>query len=527
MASSMHAHMRTFRGFLMLGLVLFMLFVNECAHAIDMWTYNLDSLIYMSSDVVEATLIRSFQEEERKLAEVKVTAVHKGSFTIGQSVIAADLNSYAKWDATTHANTAPLENGDALILFLQKTGSSSLPPANVRIYFPVPSVKLVQENKVISFRQHTDIAPFKADSDSQQNPFPTLENYRTQIQAGIARTDKLATQWKDPSAVDVPGLLGLLRENEQVATSRNQRRAIFKPDEDFIPGVACQLLANLHNLNILNEMLSLKLPDYRYILAHGFATPAGRNFLLKMIGNEQEPLEKRLQYAGLLTEAGAEYHTTSTALANGLWRTTGSAQKGNAAYLTRIARLALKTQQHEELCLSLLRSEDEFFRVIDARSETLLYPDVWAALPVLKQLYTTTKSERLRFEVEIAIAHGSRNAYNRLGSPAGQVLSLLTPVAPPESGKSAGRSVYFSYRIIVLDDLPEDAPLPAIVLMNGATGKTWVIPSQIRYWGKSASGYGLVALPKELPPGRYRLYLRFTRNGKIMSTGHFSEVNVK
>jgi len=319
---------------------------------------------------------------------------------------------------------------------------------------------------------------------------------------------------KEPAA-DASKLLQLL--HERLLNSENWLR-------DTIAEIACMRLANLRDPDILFQAIDLKSSFWgQSTLASGLCTPRGREALLQRLGDARIPLDWRLVYARLLQNAGVAYHQAVTGITENGTTNTGQPQGNNAEYLTRIARLILDNRQQEDFCLILLDSLDSLFSFIMNTTEEPLIADRNTALQVLQALYEAKPSERIKFQVEMALSHGGREAYDRLNSPCGPVIAILTV---PEAGKyhrPTERSFAFEYECHVLDE-PVDAP--SIVFLNTEIGNSWVIPSQIPFDGRGASGGRSIELPKDLPHGHYRIYLQFTREGKVISTGHYDETEL-
>ena len=96
-------------------------------------------------------------------------------------------------------------------------------------------------------------------------------------------------------------------------------------------------------------------------------------------------------------------------------------------------------------------------------------------------------------------------------------------IPDPHKYSKPEHGVAFEYVVYVLDK-PVDAP--SLVFVNGETGKSWIVPSQIPFQSQGGSGGRSVVLPQGLPHGRYRIYLQFTRGGKVVSTGHTAETTL-
>lgn len=488
------------------------LFAATSARAMNLDAYDLDSLVYMSSDIVEATLVREYKEQDLDLREIKVTAVHKGAFTPGQSVAVAALDFYKTPDIKMNLNTEPLQNGDTCIFFLVRAKAQMLwnIPDDAVIYWTVPSgLKLVIDNKIASFFQMSNPGPYVAQLPEVYPAvkFPTTEEYRAQIHDSMKKIDALSTLLTQPATpADAPKLMELLRERTQ-AQNRWQHDALAE--------AACTQLAKLHDPAILLEAISLNLPSpCESNLAIGLGTPAGRDALLARIGDNTKPLEERVLDARMLMYTGAIYHSEISE--NGA-TVIGEPQDDNAEYLTRIARLAVQNQQHEELCLILLQNLGASFNFISQMDIAAINADMQSALSVVKTLYDATKSEQVKLQVELATSNASREAYDQLDSPCGPVLSILTL---PNRG-NAKQNVMIQYEIHLL--AKTDGAL-SVVFANQETGKTWAVPTEIPL--QNIGGSRPVTLPDDLPKGRYRVYLQCTRGEEVISVGHYAETEL-
>src|SRR5882762_2454251 len=66
------------------------LMVAGQVRAKGMHSYDLDSLVYLSTEVAEVEIARSYEAHGLELIDVKVTLVHKGGFKKEQTVIVWD-----------------------------------------------------------------------------------------------------------------------------------------------------------------------------------------------------------------------------------------------------------------------------------------------------------------------------------------------------------------------------------------------------------------------------------------------------
>lgn len=115
-------------------------------------------------------------------------------------------------------------------------------------------------------------------------------------------------------------------------------------------------------------------------------------------------------YARLIQQAGSIYQTKYTDKG---WIVTGKLEQNNGEYLTRIARIAMQNQWQEGYCLSLLQSLDYLLNGISQSKNDALQADAQTAQIVLKSLYNTTKSEQIKFQIEINANRENRKTYDQ------------------------------------------------------------------------------------------------------------------
>src|SRR6516165_10511782 len=88
---------RSFRVPLVLAiLALPTTFQSASARILDV--FDIDSLAYMSPEVVEAEIVKRYDAHKVDVIDVKVTAVHKGEAKVGQTVPVAHTDVYRKDD---------------------------------------------------------------------------------------------------------------------------------------------------------------------------------------------------------------------------------------------------------------------------------------------------------------------------------------------------------------------------------------------------------------------------------------------
>jgi hypothetical protein len=477
--------------------------------------YDLDSMVHLSTDVVEGEISRSYTAHDLELVEFKVTLSHKGSVKPGECVAVAETDFYRKPDAND-MNPKCLAIGDRLALFLvrRKPDLFTRIPEKAVIYMPLPGgVRLLAGDQFLAFSQPMNPGPYEAcmpPADAQPKAL-TVAQFRGSVRDSLRHTQALARLVDATEEnLDVPRLLQLLAD----------RSELTEGTRDYFTERICRRLANRHDPALLSRALPLaKTYNKMMILNHGFGTPQGRDYLLAKVLDETEPLPVRLRHANALFQADDVYRTTLTISSNSL-ETVGEADAGNSGYLTRIAKAACATEKHEELSGTLIRCLDYFGRGIVQNKPAPLMVDLRDAFAVLKDFYETKPTEELQFAIEQATAI-DRGAYEKLKAPCGTFISILRPVDTNHYARPGPRSLFFEYEYASLSDRENRAQL-AVVLSNQQTHKKVVLQTPLQVVGRSGcSGSNSVVLPTDLPAGRYRVFLQLGEGDKVISTGHF------
>ena len=113
-----------------------MMFMATPVCAMDQLSYDLDSLVYMSSDIVDADLGASHMDGNVGVTDATVTHVYRGQFKVGQVVKVTALDFF------------DIPKASHVTLFLAKAHAVFLYdiPKDADIYWPAPSgVKLLDQ----------------------------------------------------------------------------------------------------------------------------------------------------------------------------------------------------------------------------------------------------------------------------------------------------------------------------------------------------------------------------------------------
>ena len=509
----------------LLGVVLLISIAVGPARGMNLYSYDLDSLLYMASDVVEGELTRSYRLVSLDVVDIKVTQPHIGSFREGQTIIVAATGFFCK-PVAGDVNAAPLAPGDKLFLFLTRARSAFAfeVPDGHQVFMPVPSgLKLVADGNACGFSQHDNPGPYVADTpaSSPQRSFQTVPELRESIKAGAVRVAAWRKQFAAaPDAKDTPWLLALLKERSVTPEGWAQRDAIAE--------TASARLADLHDPESLYAGLWAS-PGQAYTLFRGFGTPDGREFLLKRIADASEPRDRRLVLAQAIGEAGEVYRSRFDQITAQSWHPQGEADQKNSSYLTRVAQLAAGAARDEELTLTLLRALDQHVRRGGDHRNPQIQADLDDAANVLREFYRQTDSQAFRYRVETVSAGISATAYEKLESPCGPVLSLVRPADTKKYTKPEVPSLIFEYELRCLADVTAVDTVEVILApLSGAKPYAVQSPAAIKRAvgakGSAVGGSDRVPLPKDLAPGQYRVFFRFSEHGKTVSEGHGFEI---
>jgi len=468
-----------------------------------LYVYDLDSVVFLSTDVAEAEITRSYQANEVNLIDVKVTLVHKGGLKKGQTVVVAHTDGYRK-PKKDDRNTQLLAVGDRLVLFVARAKDAV-------VYRPLAGgMRLVQGDHVFSFSQWDNPGPYVANvpSNLAKAKLLTVERFRVKVRDSLRDTQEWAGLVEaKQDELDVPRLLKLLAARSLQSFG----------GRDYFAERICIRFANTHDLILLSEALPLAKEHHEIsILQRGFGTPRGRDYLLAKVGDAKEPAANRLRYSYAMREVGDVYGSTFTEIGANGFRPVGEADEGNSGYITRIAKTASANRKDEALCGNLIRC----IRIGQNRPAPLM-ADLGGAVAVLKELYDAKPSQNLQFAIETAMAD-MPEAYEKLKSPCGTFISILRHVEAANYIKPEKRSLIFEYDYSssLLSRNAEVQPL--VVLVHQGTQKRHVFPSQLKIrGGQAGGGSNSVELPKDLPAGRYHVFFQLSDGGKVISTGHY------
>lgn len=513
------------RRFSLFGLLLLLGSLALClpGRAMDMYSYDLDSLVYLSSDVIDADIVSVASKGGLDLTDVKVTRVYQGHFTIGQTVQVTALDFF--WVGERNDDPKDLFGkgrrlfgkgrrlgaGDHVTLFLAKARPVFLYniPKDADIYWPAPSgVKLIDQGRVKGFEQYNNPGPYETEwaDEKALKTLPNPEQFRRELAESIREAARLKPLLQGKAVqTDEPKLLAVLRK--RVRTGHH----FWFRERDAISEAACTQIVSLRDFEAVADALAIDVADDES-LVRAVTNAAGRNFLIKVVQSPVQPLARRLGCARALY---------------GAYDRAGIKKDGD--YVSRLVTLACRVRDSSAVQSGVLSSLDGIARLNVSSKNGQNYPakpKIKAGLPLLREAYAAAHSEPVRFAFEKLILDGAGlEAYRSLNSSCGPVVSLLQPSDLPPVNDQLTYSSTIRYAAAKRDDLAV-----SLVLVNVTTGDRRILPrgQEVDGWegGEEEQMTMQAPLPPSLSHGRYRAFLEFNQAGKPVSAGHFFEAEL-
>jgi hypothetical protein len=462
------------------------------AQAMSLYTYDLDSLVYMSPQIVEGTLGGQHRTNNFTCWEIRISGVHKGALKVQQSIDITALDFF-RVSSNGFWNNDPLKEGAHLFLFLDRAKSTFLydVPANAEIYWPAPSgVRLVAGEKVLAFSQYNNPGPYLAvlNGAGTNAAVPTVPEFRDQIHKSMSCVEKWrAVLEGKPTTNDIPLFLEILQEEKS-------NHGFGGPGS--ITDKVCKHLVELHDVTALTNALALN-PGLAGALDSGFDTRAGRRFLWSQIEGQGHSVEERTKWAGLLAHAGE-----------------GAAEEH---HLRRIAKLACSPGQDEKLQAALLNGLRELenwrrFTQADKSPDSTTRRGMDEAELVLRAYAHDTDFQEVRHRIDLVLAQFS-----------GQkgIVSILKV----GSYDAAARRLNYHYDFVVWEGTNVTTQ---IAFQHPRTRQTWLAPADLGPFAAHTAAGGIkdVIVPKDLPKGHYRVFCEFFQDGVYVAASRYFEADL-
>jgi hypothetical protein len=472
-------------------------FANVRTQGMNQNTYDLESLVDMSPQIVEGQLGGEHRTNNVTVWQFKISTVHKGNLKAAQSIDVTALDFYAVSSNSFWGNDK-LKEGDRLFLFFDRARKTFIYdiPESAEIYWPAPSgLRLIVGGKALEFFQYNNPGPYLVilAGAATNTVIPTVTKFREQIREGISRMEK----WKpllerEATAQDIPALLQILRER-----TRTDSRPHGFFGRDLVTEKVCNRLVALHDISALTNAMEIN-NQASWGLSGGFDSLTGRQFLWSKIADEKQPIETRIKWASFLQKAG----------------------EGNPEehQLKRIAELAVRPGQDPKLQATLfdnLRELQNWWRFTHADNspDAATQSGINEAASILKSFSEKTDSEEAKYKIDLIF-----------GEFKGEKEGIISILKFGNYDASA-RRLNYHYDILVWKGTNLTVE---IIFADVITGKKWNLPVSLnaKLTDHSQSG-GIkdVTLPKDLPSGRYQVFYEFLQEGKVVSTSRHFETD--
>lgn len=490
-----------------LVLAVLLAFAVGASQAMQMAHYDLDSLIYLCTDIIEGEIITDATANSVSPAvDVNVLAVYKGAYKRNET-LHVSIGPYTK------AGRTRLGKGDRCFFFLDKPRGPGGTADKKTTLHAVPSgIRLIHENQLLFFRQGNNPGPYLAvlPGPNSGKKFPTVEEFRKQLGASLQKVESYKPLL-DPSAGKPDGdrLLKILAERS------GQPADEFMEINDKIAEVACQRLAELREPEFLFRALVLTKDYFRLgILGRGFGTPAGRDYLLAAIGDPGKDMATRVRCARTLPMAGPIYKSEASFVRPHTGDGTRKPDPNNSDYLTRIARAALAQQQNEELCFWLIESLRTVVRESPPKfMDAQMSSDLQGAMAVMQELHNKNPPEKVLRALAMLDPARAREALRQadLQRPKEYICKMDISL------RGDRLSLQGQYNAETFD--PDVTLKTSVVFINEATKAKHIKPTSWVIPGGARRSFGASFLiPKALQAGKYKVFAEVSNGNKVVAT---------
>ena len=492
---------------------------SSASPAAKMYAHDLDSLVYLSTDIVECRTVPRKPGNQNTPIEFDVHAVYKGPRNKGDT-LPVIISSYR----VRGVDVSALANGETMFLFITEPENLFGIPNDKGVYYPVESgIRLVDDGKVLTFRQLMNPGLYEAVMPGkvrEQDP-PTVEAFRAQLLESRQKVREYAVLL-DPAYQHPDGkkLVSILAERPARTADKWNRFG----DKNRICEVACARLAELRDPVFLLQAQKLYKENPSFpVLGRGFGTSKGRDFLLAKINDPKQDMETRLLCAKTLTAAGAIFNSQSILLPLPAGVRAQPVKlkvaPNNNGYLTRIAHAAVANEQNEELCITLINCLGGNVREnppenVDARKlpsvSVQLSSDIQGSLSVLMELAGKNPTDKIRQALARVNPGGMLAAYRQVD---------LNRVVCKLEGSAQGRKLTLKYEYNA-EEFDSDVRLRSVlILANDETKKKRSLPvGSVIVGGTRQGGASSFNVPADLPAGKYKVYLEVFANDKRVAT---------
>jgi len=489
------------------------------AQAMDLHHYDLDSLNYMSTDVVIGTVSVG---PERKFT-VTVNGTVYGALAAGEKLeTLSDFLGFFQ----------PMEDGQRVILFLDRR------PHPIHFLYPeaaksplvvAPSgVYLIDiYQHVHEYWQQNNPGPYVAEgytifpgrlvpTKEADLALPSLEEVKKRILASLKSVEPIRGLLdKTVERGDASELVSLL--DARFHTGAGGRGS------DAISERATEQVRSLNDPELLLRIYPIAADTF---FAVNFIQPtsgesdkaftaARVKYLLRTLADEKRGKPLRVAAVEILLQlsrfhSGGQTGPSKTLPIDNEWLADSAAEIQSAA--GAIFDAEPEDGHLRSLCLQFL---------------DLGTPEVVAGV---KRVYARTQSQELRFAIEEAFLEIGDALYQSLGPPGGPVASRVAPAAETRWQKAGAGKIRFAAGYYVRQDFWQRSMRAQryFVLTNSQTGQRTVFESN-QLWNGGRNGEDWVELNErsELAVGNYSLAFEYTGDGKILSSGYKLSIAVR
>jgi hypothetical protein len=504
-------------------LVMQMFFLQPPAFGMDLPHYDVDSLVYVSTDVV--------------IAHLSVNPSHEFTATVTETIYGS-LHPGDKLDTLSEFLSffRPIEDGQDVVLFLDgrprkpdffhpEASNSPFAVARSGVYL-IDAYRHVHE-----YFQEINPGPYVAQgysflfektvpTEKQDLALPTIEEIKTRIsisQRAFAPARSLLDKAATPA--DAPSLLALL--HARLKDSPGCGLNYYDP-------IAQRISSQIYSLNDPELLLRLHLDfgsDIEFV-----QPPSGQRdptftasrvkYLLTTLSDASKDLPLRTAAIEILIGI-SKFHTGAHSGPSKPLPIDNQWLAASAAEIVAAAKSVFES-----------KSQNGTLRALCLQFLDLGQPEILADV---KRVYVGTRSDELRYAIEVACLDVSDALYQSL-SPTGRPVASIVSAAPDGvcARVAAGSVVFLAkyYERQDHHDRGEAAGQRRFFLTNLQTRQRFSLGFAdihlLAGWGGVRDGQTWFALGSlsDFPVGKYTLGLEYERDGKILSAGYTSKINI-
>jgi hypothetical protein len=473
-----------------------------------MYTFDLDSLVYMSTEILEGEIVSNLPANRMGPVQVKVSTVYKGSIKENQ-VLSLKCSVYRRPDRSD------LRAGDRLFFVLARSKKSrnGVGEKAAEFYAVESGLRFVHDGRVLTFRQSGNPGPFVAVEPKSKDDMeaPPLAVFKKQLAHSLRVVPEyVASLEQDRGMLDSERLLMILGRLPKPTSGH-----VMSTSADELGKVAATKLALLGDPQLLLKAQSVCQANLVYRkLGPGFGTAKGRDFLLAKVEDPKLDMELRVRCATNLRFAGPIYKSNYADKFARDHVDKGEFDVNNSLFVTRIARAANENLHNEALCLALLDCLEDYVRV--SRPDDIdkqLSSDLQGALTILQEMPSKKLPPSIQQRLERIDPTGSLKAYKQasIKRPKNSICEL--------EGSAEARTLTLVFKYDASNFGPSARLHTSLILTQEGSREKRVIPLEWVLPGGLKRSIGAnVKAPADLPPGKYKVFAEVSDGKKIIAT---------